>query len=126
MKGDNVFKSYREFTLDKPVNTKRLKVRHIHDTKSKLACTIVQLHNTDVVHRVNVNNVVTLNSGGWKTPSTKVTMNTAMRLIYGSIAPCIYQSKGKWYVKFNNGDIELYFDGMIIGGGCGAPFAVLN
>jgi hypothetical protein len=53
-------------------------------------------------------------------------MNTAMRLIYGSIAPRIYQSKGKWYMEFNNGDIELYFDGMVIGGGCGAPFAVLN
>ncbi len=121
-----MFKSLREFTLDKPVNRARLKIAHTREGHEGLACTVIRLWNTNVVHRVNVNNIVTLNSGGWRTQSTKITINTALRLIYGAQAPRLYQSRHKWYIEFSDGRIELFFDGVVIGGGCGAPFAVLN
>lgn len=119
-----MFKSLREFTLDKEVNRKRLKIRHV--MKDRLAYTEVQLWDTIVVRRLNINNVTSLNSGRWRTHSTKITINTALKCIYGQEAPYVYQKKYEWYIKFTNGDIHPYFDGMIIGGGSGAKFAVLS
>jgi hypothetical protein len=120
-----MFKSLRDFTLDKPVDRKRLKIRHTREGLG-LACTIVQLWQTNVVHRVNINNIVTLNSGGWRTQSTKITMNTALKAIYGNDAPYLYQSKGDWYLEFKHGVKKKYFDGMVIDGDSGIPMVVLN
>lgn len=118
-----MFKSYRTFTLD-PTNTKRLKVLH---TKVRgHAYTIVRLHDTDVVKRQNVNNVVTLNSGGWLTMSTKTVINTALRLIYGDETPYVFQKKNKWFIQMPDGSVANYRDGIILGGGSGAPFMILN
>lgn len=121
-----MFKSYRNFTLDKPVNTKRLKVKHVAEGVMEWSCTVVQLHNTNVVHRMNVNNITTLNSGGWKTQSTKIVINTALKCIYGEKAPHLFQYKGKWYIDLDQSQKIEYFDGMIIGGGSGIPFSILN
>ena len=123
-----MFKSLREFTLDKPVNRVKLKIRHTREGHEGTACTIVQLYGTEIVHRVNVNNVVTLNSGGYRTTSTKTAINTALKCIYGREVsrPYVYQSKGIWYVRIPGGVDVKYFDGLILGGGCGAPFVVLN
>lgn len=121
-----MFKSLREFSLDKPVSRAKLKIRHTREGHEGIACTIVQLYNTEVVKRVNINNITTLNSGGWKTPSTKTCINTALRLIYGNTAPQVFQSKHVWHVEFSNGRTVPYFDGMILGGGHGVPYTVLN
>lgn len=120
-----MFKSLRNFTLDKQVNRAKLKIIHTNDKHGP--CTIVQLYRTAVVHRQNVNNVVTLNSGSWRTVSTKTCINTALKAIYGTLSPHVFQYKKEWYINLPGIQYSIkYFDGMTIGGGCGTPFIVLN
>lgn len=120
-----MFKSYRAFDIHKPCNTKRLKV--IHGRIGYETFIIVQLWSTLVVKRQNINNITELNSGGYRTPSTKIVMNTALRQIYGYEGPQVYQHKFQWFVSWNGIDKPIkYRDGMIIGGGSGIPFTVLN
>jgi hypothetical protein len=121
-----MFKSLREFTLDKPVNRAKFKIRHTREGHEGVAYTIVKLYNTEVVKRQNINNIVTLNSGGWHTQSTKICINTALRQIYGKEAPYLYQSKGVWYLQLNTGETRRFLDGIVIGGGSGAKFQFLN
>jgi len=85
----------------------------------------VLLHETDVVTYLPDGSCV-LNSGGWKTVTTKDRMN--------SYAPCrIYSDKGVWYVSDGRWDSEKrqpYGDGFRIGprGGFHVPvgFSVLK
>ena len=72
----------------------------------------VKLHGTDVVtyHRLNF---CTLNSGGWKTPTTKNRINT-----YAPVQ--IYQKSGLWYI-----DGKLFEDHCHISDG-GAVLTVLE
>ncbi len=120
-----MFKSLREFNLDKPVNRKKLKIRFTKERGQ--AYTEIQLYNTVVLKRQNVNNIVVLASGGFRTQSTKVTINTGLRLIYGANCPHVFQRKHIWYVALPGKDKPIAFiDGMVIGGGCGAPFQELE
>lgn len=119
-----MFKSLREFTFDNPVNRKKLKIRFMREGRESY--TLVQLYDTIVVKRQNINNVVTLNSGGFRTQSTKVTINTALKLIYGQNAPYLFQRKFEWFLYLSSGQTVPYADNMVIGGGCGAKYSVLN
>tara|TARA_R100000306_G_C4246452_1_gene78285 strand:- start:110 stop:391 length:282 start_codon:yes stop_codon:yes gene_type:complete len=63
----------------------------------------VKYHSTDVVTIDNQSGEVTLNTGGWFTPTTKVRMNqTAME--YG-LGFRVYQKDFNWFVERINGDI---------------------
>ena len=66
----------------------------------------VQLHQTDVV-TIHPNGTHTLNSGGWRTMTTKARMNE-----FGPVG--ITQTKGHWFVDYPGGQC-LYEDGMTIG-----------
>lgn len=62
----------------------------------------VRLHNTDVV-TIHANGTYTLNSGTWRTLTTKDRINT-----YAPVR--IHQEKGVWYM----GDGSLFYDGMVV------------
>ncbi len=58
----------------------------------------VTLHRTEVVKVLN--GVVTLNSGGWKTDTTRNRMNQASNQF--GLGYRVYQAKGVWYVLIAN------------------------
>lgn len=66
---------------------------------------IIRLHNTDIV-KFYTNGVIELNSGGWRTPTTKNRIN--------DYAPGVrlYQEKSQWYVCG-----VLFYDGIKIKNG---------
>ena len=69
---------------------------------------IVRYHKTAIVKRDNAG-VITLNSGGWRTVTTKRKMNQASHqfgLGYG-----VFQKDFDWYVDFNGATVE-FEDGM--------------
>jgi hypothetical protein len=78
----------------------------------------VTYHRTEVVYRYQSGEVI-LNSGGWRTVTTKLRMNQAARqfgLPYG-----VFQKKGEWYVGrhdknggYTKGEDEKFRDGMVI------------
>lgn len=75
--------------------------------------TKVVYHNTAVVKFDQ--DIIELNSGGWRTNTTKVRMNQASNQF--GLGFHVFQRNGDWYVTVeNNGQIdELTFgDGMII------------
>ena len=62
----------------------------------------IRFHYTDIVTFVNDNKII-LNSGTWRTPTTKDRINT--------FAPVnLYQKNGIWYLSDN----KLFYDGCII------------
>ena len=68
--------------------------------------TIIRLHRTDIVRKLPDGSVI-LNSGGWRTPTTKERMSS-----YGWR---VIQDKGQWYVSKNgswDGERVPYFDGI--------------
>lgn len=67
-------------------------------------------HNTDVV-RVSKDGTVTLNSGGYRTATTKLAMNQVSNQYgYGFQ---VYQDKGAWFVRFTGAALtRLFSDGM--------------
>lgn len=70
--------------------------------------TVIRLHGTDIVRRLADGSVI-LNSGGWKTVTTKDRMNNNLP---GGAR--IIQEKGVWYVSQGawNGPRVPYFDGI--------------
>ena len=73
----------------------------------------VQLYQTDIV--VVNQKTIKLNSGGWRTVSTKQAMNHALRQVCTDFAaPFVRQSKGEWYVDFPNGKSVPFKDNMVI------------
>ena len=67
----------------------------------------VVLHGTTVVSWDET--TVTLNSGGWRTVTTKARMNQASNE-YG-LGYTVWQDRGKWYVN-HGGTITPFEDGM--------------
>ena len=59
--------------------------------------TIVRYHSTDVV-TVYPNGNVKLDTGGWRTATTKVRMNQASAQF--GLGFRVYADKGEWYVSF--------------------------
>lgn len=74
----------------------------------------VKLHNTNVV-TAHQNGDYTLNSGGWKTVTTKQRMNEHLPHGVG-----VWQHGGKWHVQDKHGNKHEYSDGMRING-AGVP-----
>lgn len=85
-------------------------------------CLSVQLHRTVVVFQDKTNDIVTLNTGGWHTVTTKTAMNEALRQL--GVKAYVSQKKGQWYVTIEGKTVE-YFDKMKIGTFLG-QLAVLN
>jgi len=73
----------------------------------------VRLYETDIV--VVNRSTIRLNSGNWRTVSTKQAMNHALRQVCEEFkAPFIRQHKGEWYVDYPNGKSVPFRDGMIV------------
>lgn len=69
--------------------------------------TVVRLHETDIVRKRSDGSVI-LNSGGWKTVTTKDRMNYHLPAGYA-----IYQERGLWYVLRRSDRLRVsYFDGI--------------
>jgi hypothetical protein len=77
---------------------------------------VIRLHTTDIME-FRPDGTIKLNSGGWRTVTTKERMNRYL--------PCgrIYQDKGIWY--YSGGRLEqaivAYSDGMVIDAKTGKP-----
>ena len=81
--------------------------------------TTVTYHNTDVVVVNCSRNTITLDSGGWRTVTTKTRMNQTSRQF--SLGFGVWQRNFKWYVKHHGRTYDFY-DGMVFclnGGGNG-------
>lgn len=94
---EKLFQSARDKSAGKPLqnNTRLLK---------QGGCFAVRLHNTDVV-TIRPDNTFTLNSGGWRTPTTKERINT--------YSPAqVTQKNGLWYVARYSDLTHLFEDGM--------------
>ena len=71
--------------------------------------TAIKYHRTDVV-KFNDHEVI-LNSGGWRSATTKTRMNQAANQ-YG-LGFSVFQAKGEWYVD-HAGQRWTFTDGMIL------------
>jgi len=69
----------------------------------------VLLHNTDILLYTEGKSII-LDSGGWKTPTTKDRMNEWLPMGYG-----ISQAKGVWFLHTPTRGTFIYQDGMRIG-----------
>ena len=72
--------------------------------------TTIRYHQTAVVKFTGKQ--VILDSGGWRTATTKTRMNQASNqfdLNYG-----VYQENGDWFVNLPNGETVPFVDGLII------------
>lgn len=70
--------------------------------------TVVRYHDTDILRFSD--DAIILDSGGWRTATTKLRMNQASSQF--GLGIHVYQSKGKWYVNYTT---TLDFtDGMVI------------
>ena len=78
---------------------------------------IVTYHTTAIVRHNTLQGVITLNSGGWQTVTTKVRMNQYAHE-FANGAYSVYQQKGVWYVRIHTGpqagQTVDFFDGMEI------------
>lgn len=64
---------------------------------------------------VAVNNSgITLNSGGWRTPTTKVAINRALDQIPQTKGCQVFQKYGVWYLSKADGTKIEFKDGMTI------------
>lgn len=72
--------------------------------------TVVRLHSTDVV-KFN-NSFIVLNSGGWRTATTKARMNQASQEF--GLGFYVYQKDYRWYVKQGNDTAVEFSDGMAL------------
>ena len=77
--------------------------------------TCVKYHSTDVAKR-DKHGKITLNSGGWRTATTKARMNQALRQ-WGTPF-YVYQVKGEWLVGCDDGHTSQriceYYDGVTL------------
>ena len=72
----------------------------------------VLLHGHSVVKIYGWNNKVTLDSCGYKTPTTKVTINRALEQITSGYA--VIQKKGEWFLSTPDSQLTPFTDGMSI------------
>jgi len=70
----------------------------------------VTYHNTAVVEVTH--NRIVLNTGGWKTVTTKRRMNQTSNQ-YG-LKYRVYQSKGCWFVYYNGKDLAFKNDELVL------------
>lgn len=72
----------------------------------------VMLHNT-VVIAINESGA-TLNSGSWRTATTKVAINNALRQLRGFTGYAVVQKKGEWFLSCPDNSLKPFTDGMSI------------
>lgn len=86
----------------------------------------VQLHAT-VVFRLNmVNNILTLDTGGWRTVTTKAAINHALRQVGAYEGWFLASRKGEWFLEHGaSGKRIEFYDGIMLGGGAGLPVSEL-
>jgi len=71
--------------------------------------TAIRYHATEVVQFDQ--NLIILDSGGWKSVTTKLRMNQTSKQF--GIGFSVYQKNFEWFVDYNGQKLEFY-DGMII------------
>lgn len=70
-------------------------------------CTVIRLHATDIVRELSPGRYK-LDSGGWRTMTTKDRMQ-------GAIGPYrLWQDKGQWFVGCDGNAAVPYYDGMVL------------
>jgi len=102
--------SARTFKIDK---TKKYSNVSVYSSPYVLRVT---LHSTDVVVFDRQRNVIKLNSGGWRTATTKTAINNALKQLEsftGQQMPGVFQKKGEWLLtdgtKFQDGmELAVY------------------
>ena len=77
--------------------------------KDRYNYTCVRYHNTEVV-KFN-ERIAILNSGGWRTATTKRRINQASSQF--NLGFTIYQRSGDWFVRIG-ADIKPFSDGMVL------------
>ena len=84
--------------------------KHKTSVVSKNAAMTVTYHPTEVV--IATPTTITLNTGGWKTNTTKLRMNQAANQF--DLGYCVYQHKNKWYVSYKNQTIPFGAETLIL------------
>ena len=87
---------------------------------------MVRLHNTNIFKMVEEESgrVITLNSGGWQTATTKKRINEAFESI--GLRLVLYQDKGDWYIQLGNvAPTVPFYDGMVLTQAFGSQNAVV-
>lgn len=82
-------------------------------TRSSRAVRVVKYHDTEVITAtvpVNGRVNVTLDSGGYRTKTTKRRMNQASQ--QWGLSLWVYQHKGKWFVSSVTNGLMEFTDGM--------------
>jgi hypothetical protein len=72
-------------------------------------CRYIRLHDTDILTFVNGDSKIILNTGGWRTVTTKDRINKFLPEGF-----YLYQEKSKWYLSQPDGETSLYYDGIEI------------
>ena len=83
-----------------------------HETATTVASSSVTYHETRVFE-ILPDGRVRLDSGGWRTATTKKRINQAARHFGRRFS--VYAKNGDWYVSTKNGDVP-FSDSMIIEG----------
>lgn len=99
--------SARSFDLS-TLNKKQSNIRVSRESSS--IC--VMLHQTCIV-AINKGGA-TLNSGGWRTATTKVAINRALRQVQNLKGYTVVQKKGQWFVSKPDNSLIEFIDGMSI------------
>lgn len=94
----------------------RLKIGKATSIRKEGVFTIVQLYDTDIV-KFDEDNLI-LNSGGFKTATTKKRINEIIGSLGHSEAVTVVQKANEWFIKWSNSHIEPFKDNMIISRGC--------
>ena len=87
---------------------------------------MVRLHSTNIFKMVEeeLGRVITLDSGGWMTTTTKKRINEACYAI--GLRIVLYQENGKWYVQLGNiAPTVPFYDGMVLTQAFGSENAVV-
>ena len=97
--------SAKSYNVEKATKQGNVRVSHV-DNKIN-----VVLHQTRVLTIDRVNNVFTLNSGGWRTNTTKVAINNGLSQWASQLK--VFQKDFSWFVTNGVKTVE-FFDGMTI------------
>jgi hypothetical protein len=107
-KAEKLFASAKDKNAGKPIDNNTRIVKR----EDKYA---IRLHNTDIVI-FYPDGRIKLNSGGWKTRTTKDRINNALGEYPHSVACdyCIHSDRGIWYIWKAGTQVCIFNDGMVI------------
>lgn len=119
--------SARNFDVNKAKKYGNVTVEHNQDSP-KGEIIHIRLHQTYVVRFDRETKRVTLNSGGWRTVTTKQAINTALKQLqeYTDFRQVgVYQEKGEWFLHTGVSKVP-FVDGMVFEMKAGRPVRVLS